>query len=153
MTNDLQDLTLELKSVIMNMNPKGRYFVIMLLVIIIINAGCDKKEKEHGFLKGIITIGPLCPVERNPPDPGCLPTAETYKAYPVSVYSSDGEDTMDQLKPSLDGTYICELPEGKFLVVLDKAQSNMGWSSLPVKVTITAADTTYLNISIDTGIR
>jgi len=33
---------------------------------------------EKSPLAGKVNIGPLCPVERNPPDPSCQPTEETY---------------------------------------------------------------------------
>ena len=108
---------------------------------------------EPGYLEGVISIGPICPVERVPPDPACLPTAETYKAYPVSVFSSDGRRKILQLNPSLDGSFITELAPGNYLVVLDKAQNYIGGSNLPVEVSISTQDKTLLNINIDTGIR
>jgi hypothetical protein len=126
--------------------------IISYLPIIFIT-GCDKSEKDSGYLAGTISIGPLCPVERIPPDPGCLPTAETYKAYPVSVYSADGEDKITQLKPSLNGSFSCELPAGKYIVILENAISKIGNSNLPVNLSIKLRDTTRLNINIDTGIR
>jgi hypothetical protein len=92
-------------------------------------------------------------VETVPPDPACLPTAETYKAYPVRVFTSDGKIKISQLNPSLDGSFISELPPGSYLVVLEKAQNNIGGSNLPVEVTINSQVTTMLNINIDTGIR
>ena len=126
---------------------------IALLLAIIFVSGCNKSEKESGYLSGIISIGPICPVERIPPDPGCLPTAETYKAYPVSVYSSDGEKKVTRLNPSLNGSFICELPAGKYIVILENAMNKIGGSNLPANVSINLRDTTVLNIGIDTGIR
>jgi hypothetical protein len=39
-------------------------------------SGCDNQINQgSGFLEGVISIGPICPVETDPPDPGCLPTA------------------------------------------------------------------------------
>jgi len=138
----------------MNMNMYKKTFGILFLTVIILISGCDKKKTlNSGFLEGTITIGPICPVEKIPPDPACLPTAETYKAYPVSVYTSDGIIKIAQLKPSLDGFFSSELPTGNYLVVLEKAQNNIGGSNLPVEVSITSEDKTVLNVNIDTGIR
>ena len=109
--------------------------------------------QENGYLEGVISIGPICPVEKVPPDPACLPTAETYKAYPVSVFTSDGKRKITQLNPSIDGTFSSKLPPGNYLVVLEKAQNNIGGSNLPVEVSISSQDKTLLNINIDTGIR
>jgi hypothetical protein len=126
---------------------------IILFLSLIFVAGCDKSNDNHGYLAGVISIGPICPIERIPPDPGCLPTAETYKAYPVSVYSSDGRTKITQLNPSLDGFYTSEIPDGNYLVILEKPQNNIGGSNLPASVSINSKDTTKLYINIDTGIR
>ena len=117
-------------------------------------SGCDKQTTtETGFLEGVISIGPICPVERDPPDPACLPTAETYKAYPVSVWTSDGERRIAQLNPALDGSFRTSLAPGSYLVILENEQNRIGGSNLPAEVSINAHDKTVLNINIDTGIR
>jgi len=55
--------------------------------------------------------------------------------------------------PSLDGSYSSELSPGDYLIVLERADNNIGGSNLPVMVSINAQDKTLLNINIDTGIR
>jgi len=131
-----------------------RILVVILLTCIAVMSGCDsKKALVEGILEGTISIGPICPVETIPPDPACLPTAETYKAYPVNVFTSDGKTKVAQLMPSLDGSYSSELPPGDYLIVLEGAKNNIGGSNLPVIVSIKAQDKTLLNINIDTGIR
>ena len=130
------------------------FFGIVFFTTVFFISGCNKRiTPEPGYLEGVISIGPICPVEKVPPDPGCLPTAETYKAYPVSVFSSDGRRKILQLNPSLDGSFITELAPGNYLVVLEKAQSYIGGSNLPAEVSISTQDNTLLNINIDTGIR
>ena len=126
----------------------GTIFLLILFV-----SGCKKLPEEKGYLEGVITIGPICPVEKIPPDPACLPTAETYKAYPVSVFTSDGKRKIAQLNPSLDGTFSSKLPPGDYLIVLETAKSNIGGSNLPASVSINSRKKTLLNIDIDTGIR
>jgi hypothetical protein len=119
-------------------------------------AGCDKLQTfsgEEGFLKGTIQIGPICPVERIPPDPACLPTADTYKAYPVSIWTTDGLRKIKQINPASDGIYQTDLAPGKYQVVLERNQKLIGGSNLPQLVTILPGDSTVLNINIDTGIR
>jgi hypothetical protein len=134
-------------------NYKRILAVIFLSGIVVISGCGSKKTLVAGILEGTISIGPICPVETIPPDPACLPTAETYKAYPVSVFTSDGKTKVAQLMPSLDGAYTSELPPGDYLIVLERAKNNIGGSNLPVMVSITAQDKTLLNINIDTGIR
>jgi hypothetical protein len=138
----------------MKKNNYMRILVVILLTCIAVMSGCDsKKALVEGILEGTISIGPICPVETIPPDPACLPTAETYKAYPVNVFTSDGKTKVAQLMPSLVGSYSSELPPGDYLIVLERAKNNIGGSNLPVIVSIKAQDKTLLNINIDTGIR
>ena len=117
-------------------------------------SGCEKQyTQDAGFLEGIISIGPICPVEKDPPDPGCLPTFETYKAYPVSIWTSNGRRKIAQVNPALDGSYKVELNPGNYLVILENGQNRIGSSNLPEQVEIKSQAETILNIDIDTGIR
>jgi hypothetical protein len=116
--------------------------------------GCDKQANpENGYLEGTVSIGPLCPVETDPPAPGCLPTAETYKAYPVYVCTPDGSKKIALISPAMDGSFKTELAPGKYLVILDRVQIKIGGSNLPQEVTINSMETTVISIDIDTGIR
>jgi hypothetical protein len=125
-----------------------------LFIFLLIISGCNEINLGvSGYLEGKISIGPICPVERIPPDPACLPTAETYKAYPVVILNTDGKTKVSQISPSIDGTYITTLEPGSYMISLDKDQNSIGGSNLPAWVTIVSNDTTILNINIDTGIR
>jgi hypothetical protein len=134
-----------------------RNFIIITgitLLLTMLSAGCEKLTyQEAGFLEGVISIGPLCPVETDPPVTGCEPTAETYKAYPVSIWTSDGRRKITGINPALDGSYIIELSPGNYLVKLGTTGNGVGGSNLPAEVTITSQNNTVLNIDIDTGIR
>jgi hypothetical protein len=112
----------------------------------------DNLSGDIGLLEGSISIGPLCPVETDPPSPGCLPTADTYKAYPVGIWTSDGKRKLAQISPVLDGSFSVELVPGQYLIRLEK-ENSIGGSNLPVEVVITAQEKTILAINIDTGIR
>jgi len=128
--------------------------IIVFLTGFFFISGCDKQINQGtGSLEGIISIGPICPVETDPPGPGCLPTAETYKAYPVSIWTLNGRKKVAQLYPALDGSYKTELVYGDYLVVLENGQNRPGSSNLPVEVSIIPQNDAVLNIDIDTGIR
>jgi hypothetical protein len=127
--------------------------IIFLIGFLFVFSGCDKNIQVSGFLEGKISIGPLCPVEHDPPDPACLPTAETYKAYPVGIFSSDGKHKITQISPALDGTFRLDLDPGKYLVILESDNIGIGSSNLPAEVEIISQNKTTLYIDIDTGIR
>jgi hypothetical protein len=128
---------------------RGIFFLIGFLFF----AGCDKNNQEQGFLEGKISIGPLCPVEHDPPDPTCLPTADTFKAYPVGIFSADGKHKIAQINPALDGTFRIDLDPGKYLVILEYEHLRIGSSNLPAEVEISSRNKTIIDIDIDTGIR
>jgi hypothetical protein len=131
-----------------------RIFVIVFLSGLLFATGCDKQiARDAGFLEGVISIGPLCPVETDPPNPGCLPTAETYKAYPVSVWTPDSGKKITQINPSLDGSFSLSLDPGNYLIILENGQNKPGGSNLPIEVSITSQKKTSVSIDIDTGIR
>jgi hypothetical protein len=138
----------------MNIKRLTGYTGMIVLLTLSLTTGCDNlMTHDTGFLEGVISIGPLCPVETVPPGPACLPTAETYKAYPVSIWTANGRRKIAQLYPALDGSYSTELVQGNYLVILGNGQIKAGSSNLPVEVSIQGHSTTKLNISIDTGIR
>jgi hypothetical protein len=134
-----------------------RSFKIILSIVFLFGLlflGCDKQNNQGtGFLEGVISIGPICPVETDPPETGCLPTAETYKAYPISIWTSNGRKKITQINPALDGSYKTELVYGDYLVILENGQNRPGSSNLPVEISIIPQNKTILNIDIDTGIR
>ena len=128
--------------------------LIILIIGIILISGCIQQKNqisEKGFLEGKITIGPLCPVERYPPDPRCQPNEETYKAWPIAVYTPDKKTKVAQIEPLVNGTYEVELPVGEYTVDLEK--QHMFGKNLPATVAIKKGEITTLDINIDTGIR
>ena len=107
-----------------------------------------------GTLKGKITIGPLCPVETIPPQPGCSPTAETYKAWQTAIWNSNKTRKIVDIIPNLDGTFQINLSTGEYIIdFVNQNNNKSGGSGLPLKFSITRSKTTQLLINIDTGIR
>jgi hypothetical protein len=131
----------------------SRVLILILLTGLSLQQNCtDNGMRETGQLKGIVSIGPICPVETDPPLPACLPTAETYKAYQVGIWTANGNKLITTLNPELDGSYETELLSGTYMVKLVNQQA-VGGSNLPVIVTIYGSGITLLDINIDTGIR
>jgi hypothetical protein len=127
---------------------KGAFSAIIVLVLLF--SACTPGEK--GTLQGTISIGPLCPVEHNPPLPECLPTRATYNVWPISVWTEGKAAKVAPIIPNLDGTYSIQLSPGNYVVDLDKPNT-FGSRNLPANVKINSAKETVLDISIDTGIR
>jgi hypothetical protein len=127
----------------------------LFLILIFLMLSCSELNKlGEGALKGKITIGPLCPVETIPPQPQCLPTADTYKAWQTSVWNLSKTKLMLDIKPELNGNYFIKIPVGEYLIDFREMNiTRIGGNNLPVKIKITTSDTTRVDINIDTGIR
>jgi hypothetical protein len=124
-----------------------------ILAGLFVFSGCMKTDTlDTGLLMGVISIGPLCPVEQVPPQPPCLPTAETYKAYPVGIWTADGQRLVARILPDISGDYKTVLLPGTYMVKMIN-QQGIGGSNLPAQIMIIPREDTVLNINIDTGIR
>ncbi len=119
--------------------------IILLLFLL----ACQVQPQVKGVLEGKISIGPICPVERIPPDPSCQPTPEMYKAWPLEI-SQRGKKVATVV--ANDGTFRVELAPGTYVVDHEK-QQHFGKGTLPATVEIKSGETTTLDIDIDTGIR
>jgi len=122
----------------------------VMIALLFLLLACQVQPQAKGGLEGKISIGPICPVERNPPDPACQPKAETYQAWPIAVLQDDKKITTIVAKA--DGTFHIELPPGTYTVDHEK-QQHFGKGTLPATVTIKSGETETLDIQIDTGIR
>jgi hypothetical protein len=129
----------------------GKFLIGATLVAALALGGCKSQQAQYGTLEGTVSIGPLCPVERIPPDPACLPTAETYKGWPIAVYKGILKfETIEPAPP--DGAYAIRLPAGEYTLDLS-SPTGIGSDNLPAQVTIYADKTTTQDINIDTGMR
>ena len=139
------------------MAKQASIIAVFVIAAIILLSGCIKQQNntnvEKGILSGTVSIGPLCPVERIPPDPRCQPTLETYKAWPIAVWTADKKTKIAQIAVAADGTFRVELSPGSYVVDAENPRSGIGGNNLPADATIKARETTMLNVNFDTGIR
>lgn len=120
----------------------------------LVRQNSDLNSVNSGTLKGNISIGPLCPVETIPPQPGCQPTAETYKAWQTSVWNASKTIIIKDINPDLSGNFSVQLLPGNYVIDFNSSQSHsFGGSSFPIHFSISKNKTTAVDISIDTGIR
>jgi hypothetical protein len=104
-----------------------------------------------GYLEGHANIGPLQPVERvGVPPPTPSPAVCTARGLVMFDVQTGAEAARFDLGP--DCTYRVALPPGSYRVELQRRGIDLS-KDLPQTVTISAGQTTRLDISIDTGIR
>jgi uncharacterized surface anchored protein len=96
-----------------------------------------------------LTAGPICPVERNPPDPNCA-------ARPVAgatiVIRDAGGAQIAQLTSDARGHAATDLAPGSYVVEAMPAAGLMG-TPQPLTVQLTDAASGIVTLSYDTGIR
>ncbi len=103
-----------------------------------------------GTIKGKVTVGPICPVERV--GVPCPVPPEAYTSREVILYAADGVTIIKRMHFLPDGTYSFQVPAGTYII--DIPRPGVGGSKdLPKTVIVTAGQTVQVDFSIDTGIR
>ncbi len=108
-----------------------------------------------GVVVGHLDIGPLCPVERDPPDPACQPGPAQYGQYKMVAYDAASKTLVKEVAFDAQGNYRMELPAGRYVIDISPHTTSRigGPSGVPQTITLTNGATVTVNVSIDTGIR
>lgn len=99
-------------------------------------------------VSGIVMLGPTCPVEQNPPQPGCAD--KPYATMVVLFRATDPVHAYAISRSASDGTFSFSAPPGSY--TLGAGESNLPRCNHP-NVTVPAAGYATTTISCDTGIR
>ena len=112
------------------------------------NIKATDTPQDSGYVKGNVTIGPLCPVERvgHP----CVVPPETYTSRNVIVYEADQTTVKTKRALSATGSYSISLSPGTYWVQVEPAGIGEGEKK---QVSISAKNTATIDFDIDTGIR
>lgn len=125
---------------------------LLLILTIVFTTGCSSGRLDNGILTGHVDIGPLLPVAQTG-EPQPTPSAEVYAVWRIVVFSEDGIKEIASGEINSTGIYQIPLPPGAYMVAGRPASGTgfLGQQKQPVE--IIKGETTYLDISIDTGIR
>jgi hypothetical protein len=93
--------------------------------------------------------GPVCPVETDPPTPGCAPRPV---ADAVMVVTDSTGAEMARAATSADGTVVIEVPAGELTITPQPVEGLLGTAS-PITVSLAADQTLSVGVDYDTGIR
>jgi len=105
----------------------------------------------EGILEGVVTVGPLIPVERvGVPTP--MPLPEVFTSRALEVFKADGTTLVKRVPFQADGTYRVELLPGTYVVDIEHTGIDHA-AGLPTSVVIRPNEVTHLDVDIDTGIR
>ncbi len=103
------------------------------------------------WLVGVATAGPVCPVQRNPPDPACAPRPVVGAT--IAVLDPGGRE-IASATTGLDGTYRVAVPAGSVQVQAAPVAGLMG-TPAPADVVVPAGPAAWVRVDLlyDTGIR
>ena len=123
--------------------------LLVALALVLAAIGCAGTT-ETGILQGLVTIGPIEPVER----PGVTPTIppEVYEARKVLVYNEAGSRLIKTVDLGPDSRYRVELAPGAYTVDINHLGVDSS-GDVPRQIEIKSAEMVRVDIDIDTGIR
>jgi hypothetical protein len=104
-----------------------------------------------GTLQVEVVAGPVCPVERDPPDPDCEP--RPVEGARIFVQPGDGRDILvAEATTDALGRATIEIAPGDYILVGGDVAGLMGRPD-PTTVTVAAGQTVTITLTYDTGIR
>ncbi len=102
-------------------------------------------------LTGRATAGPVCPVERVPPDPACAPRPVPNATLIITTAAGI---VVSQVRTAADGSFSFDLPDGSYRLVPQAVQGLMGGGQpIEFSVRVGGPPQLPLSVSYDTGIR
>lgn len=132
------------------------------VVFAVLACGCVQQDKEStpgnvsgnisesGFLEGMVSIGPICPVERI--NVTCKVPPEAYDARRILVYGKGKTEVFREVSINNDGSYRVVLVPGSYVIDINRIGMDRS-PDVPKEIEIKFNETITLDISIDTGIR
>ena len=108
----------------------------------------DPLDSNTSGITGMVTMGPTCPVLRDPPDPDCddRPTSQSFV-----VTNLDDKKAHSQFISDESGRFKIVLPPGRYTIEHNNARPYPHCETKTV--TVRSNIHTRINISCDTGIR
>jgi hypothetical protein len=104
----------------------------------------------QGAIAGTVLAGPQCPVQQDPPQPGC--EDQPVVNVPVFVGPALGDGLVPMTYTDDMGTYRLSLMPGDYVVTVQSLDEYMGTPEI-IEVTVEAGTLTEINFYYDTGIR
>jgi hypothetical protein len=120
------------------------------LVCALLFASCAPASGPSYPVGGSAVAGPVCPVERIPPDPACAPRPVVGAV--IVITASDGHEVA-RTTTDTDGRWTTTLAAGTYTLTPQAVTGLLG-SAPPLQFTVSATRSSLsLDVTYDTGIR
>jgi hypothetical protein len=111
----------------------------------------DELPEGSSVVVGLVTAGPVCPVERDPPDPACAPRA--VEGAVLVVTGATGREVA-RARSSAAGRYEIRLQPGAYEMTPQPVEGLLGTPGpIPLRVTGPGEVPQRVDVGYDTGIR
>ena len=111
---------------------------------------CPVVKIQLSGIKGIAMLGPMCPVERIPPDLACAD--RPYKTDLVAT-SPDGTKIFQQFSSDTNGNFSVDLAPGEYTISSAGTAGIFSHCSSQGKIKVEKSKYTNITLNCDTGIR
>lgn len=110
-----------------------------------------KQVPGNGSVRGQVLLGPVCPVEHNPPDPACAP--KPYKTT-IDVWSTLTGSPYKRVATNASGIFNLSLAPGSYGLRVSQATSGSPYPRCgEVAIVVAAKRSQDVTVNCDTGIR
>lgn len=121
----------------------------LLLVAATLVAGCSSPAPDSG-IEGMVWVGPMCPVESDPPDPDC---ADRPYATWLLVTAPEGGDVLEAAASNDAGEFRVALEPGDYAIRSRATASGYPYCASEGTIVVVEHEWTMATIRCDTGIR
>lgn len=135
-----------------NVGTQGARLPAVLSALIIITVACTPAEPAPGagFIEVRAVAGPVCPVERDPPDPACAPRPVPDAR--IVVHPMGEPDVVAEGSTDHAGIVLLEVAPGDYVVAGGEVAGMFGVPE-PTGTSVRTGMTTFVELAWDTGIR
>lgn len=119
--------------------------------VVVSPPSATKQMSGNGTVIGHVILGPVCPVERIPPDPACAP--KPYKTA-IDIWSTLTGSSYKRVVTNAAGVFNLSLAPGPYaLKALQAADGSPYPRCTEVKILVVARKSQNVTVNCDTGIR
>lgn len=129
---------------------RRRAILLVLLALTVLLAACGPSVPSappNTGIRGTVTLGPTCPVERVGEPPCITPLAAA-----LAITSAEDGSVVARVSSGPDGAFQVDVPPGDYVIVPEPGGDPFPFGQ-PVEVTVEAGAYTEVEVAYDTGIR